>query len=119
MAKRATARDVADRAGVSRTTVSFVLNNVPGMHISDETRRAVLLAAHELDYHPDATARRMVSGRTHMLGFVLNQSVDQALADQFVPQVLRGFAQAAADQGYKVLFEPIAPEASGGAYSHL
>jgi DNA-binding LacI/PurR family transcriptional regulator len=119
MAKRATAKEVAERAGVSRTTVSFVLNNVPGMRISDETRQTVLQAALALDYHPDATARRMVSGRTNMLGFVINQSVDQALADHFLPRVLTGFSQAAAGLGYKVLFEPIPPEAAPNAYSQL
>lgn len=119
MAKRATAKEVADRAGVSRTTVSFVLNNVAGMRISDETRQAVLQAALALDYHPDATARRMVSGRTKMLGFVLNQNLDQALADQFLPQVLTGFSQAAAAQGYKVLFETIPPETDDTAYAQL
>ena len=119
MAKRATAKEVADRAGVSRTTVSFVLNNVAGMRISDETRSAVKLAARELDYHPDATARRMVSGRTKMLGFVLNQNLDQALADQFLPQVLTGFSQAAAAQGYKVLFESISPDTVDVAYAQL
>ena len=119
MAKRATAREVADRAGVSRTTVSFVLNNVAGMRISEDTRQAVLQAALDLDYHPDATARRMVSGRTKMLGFVLNQNVDQALADQFLPQVLTGFSQAAAALGYKVLFEPIPPEGADSAYAQL
>jgi DNA-binding LacI/PurR family transcriptional regulator len=119
MAKRATAKEVADRAGVSRTTVSFVLNKVAGMRISDETRQAVLQAAQDLDYHPDATARRMVSGRTKMLGFVLNQNLDQALADQFLPQVLTGFSQAAAAQGYKVLFEPIPPESADTTYAQL
>jgi DNA-binding LacI/PurR family transcriptional regulator len=119
MSKRATAREVAERAGVSRTTVSFVLNNVVGMRISEETRQTVLQAALDLDYHPDANARRMGSGRTRMLGFVLNQNVDQALADQFLPQVLTGFSQAAAAWGYKVLFEPIPPEAAGTAYAQL
>ncbi len=119
MAKRVTAKEVAERAGVSRTTVSFVLNNVLGMRISDETRQTVLRAALELDYHPDATARRMVSGRTKMLGFVLNQDLDQALVDQFLPRVLTGFSQAAAARGYKVLFEPIPPEAAGSAYGQL
>lgn len=119
MAKRATAREVAERAGVSRTTVSFVLNKVPGMRISDETRQAVLQAALDLDYHPDATARRMVSGRTKMLGFVLNQDEDQALADHFLPRVLTGFSQAASALGYKVLFEAIPPEAASTAYSQL
>jgi DNA-binding LacI/PurR family transcriptional regulator len=119
MAERATAREVAKRAGVSRTTVSFVLNNVPGIRISDETRQAVLRAAHELGYFPDATARRMVTGRTHILGFVLRQSLVQAFSDLFVPAVLNGVSAAAAAQGYKVLFEPIAPDDRGGAFTRL
>ena len=49
MAKRATAKEVAERAGVSRTTVSFVLNKVPGIRIIDETRQAVLPGARDLD----------------------------------------------------------------------
>jgi LacI family transcriptional regulator len=119
MAKRATAREVAERAGVSRTTVSFVLNNVPGIRISEETRRLVQDAARELDYHPDATARRMVSGRTHVVGFVLRQRPDQAFADHFVPAVLNGFSQAAAAQDKKVLLETIAPGDDSGGYTHL
>jgi LacI family transcriptional regulator len=99
--------------------VSFVLNNVPGIRISEETRRLVLDAARELDYHPDATARRMVSGRTQIVGFVLRQSPDQAFADRFVPTVLDGFSQAAAAQNNKVLFETIAPGDASGGYTRL
>lgn len=80
------------------------------MRISEETRQRVLEAARELNYHPDATARRMVSGRTHIIGFVLRQSPDQAFADQFLPQVLSGLGQAAGSQGYHILFEPIPPD---------
>ncbi len=119
MTKRATARQVAELAGVSRTTVSFVLNNVQGMRISDETRQRVLEAARRLNYHPDATARRMVSGQTHMIGFVMRQTPDQAFADQFLPQVLHGLSQAASAQGYHTLFEPIPPDNTSGAYVRL
>jgi LacI family transcriptional regulator len=119
MAKRATAKEVADLAGVSRTTVSFVLNDVPGMRISDETRQRVFDAARQLDYHPDATARRMVTGRTEVIGFVLRQSPDQIFADQFLPQVLNGLSQAATSQGYHILIEPIPPENGSDAYTRL
>jgi LacI family transcriptional regulator len=119
MPKRATARDVAEKAGVSRTTVSFVLNDVAGIRISDDTRRAVLQAAADLGYHPDATARRMVSGRTRVLGFVLHQRPDQAYTDHFVPTVLNGFAQAASEQGYKVLFETIPPGEGAANFTGL
>ncbi len=119
MAKRVTAKEVAELAGVSRTTVSFILNNVPGMRISEETRQRVLEAAHQLNYHPDATARRMVSGQTRVLGFVLRQSPDQVFADNFVPQVLTGLSAAAAEQDYKVLFEPIPPGDQSHTYASL
>ena len=42
--KRATSKDVARLAGVSQTTVSFVMNNTPGVSLSDETRRRVIEA---------------------------------------------------------------------------
>ncbi len=119
MVKRATAQDVAVLAGVSRTTVSFVLNEVPGMRISDETRQRVQDAAQQLSYHPDATARRMVTGRTDVIGFVLRQSPDQVFADQFLPQVLNGLSHAATAQGYHVLIEAIPPEDESDAYVRL
>jgi DNA-binding LacI/PurR family transcriptional regulator len=119
MAKRATARDVAEIAGVSRTTVSFVLNEVSGMRISDVTRQRVLEAVQRLDYHPDATARRMVKGRTSIIGFVLRQSPDQVFADQFLPQVLNGLSHAATAQGYHVLIEAIPPEDTRDIYARL
>lgn len=119
MPKRATTKDVAEMAGVSRTTVSFVLNDVQGMRISQETRQRVLDAARQLNYHPDATARRMVSGQTNVIGFVLRQNPDQAFGDYFLPQVLRGVSQAALALGYHTLFEPVPPEDKSGVYMRL
>jgi len=114
MLKRSTAQDVANLAGVSRTTVSFVLNQVAGMRISDETRQRVFEAARQLNYHPDATARRMVRGRTSIIGFVVRQTPDQVFADWFLPRVLHGLSTAAAAQGYHVLIEPMPPDNQDG-----
>ncbi len=119
MSRRTTAREVAELAGVSRSTVSFVLNDVPGMRISEETRQRVLEAARTLDYHPDATARRMVTGRTQVIGFVLRQTTDQVYADHLLPRVLSGVSRAASALGYHVLLEPIAPDDHSGAYMRL
>lgn len=107
MRKRATARDVASLAGVSRTTVSFVLNDVPGMRISEETRQRVLEAAKQLDYHPDISAQRLVTGRTGIIAYVERQDPAQAFADAFLPQVLRGVHDAASASNYEVMFAPI------------
>lgn len=117
--QRITSKDVAKLAKVSPTTVSFVLNNVAGIRISQETRQRVKRAARRLNYHPDATARRMVTGKTHVLGFVLRQSADQSLADFFLPQVLGGLAHGAAEHGYHILFELVSPEDHTGAYTRL
>lgn len=62
--RRATSADVARLAGVSRTTVSFVLNDTPAQSISAETRRRVLDAARSLFYAPSAEARALSSGRS-------------------------------------------------------
>jgi len=104
--KRVTSQDVADYAGVSRTTVSLVLNNVKNAQISAETRRRVLRAARELDYHPDASARRLVRGRSQVIGFVERHSPYQNFADSFMAEVLRGLHDAARKHHYHVLFEP-------------
>ncbi|MFU8771217.1 MAG: LacI family DNA-binding transcriptional regulator, partial [Anaerolineales bacterium] len=59
--KRITSKDVAIYAGVSRTTVSLVLNNVPGVQIPSKTRLRVRQAAKELGYVPEAAARALAS----------------------------------------------------------
>ena len=61
---RVTSRDVAKRAGVSQTTVSFVLNDVAEAMFSEETRQRVLEAIEELGYVPDARAQAVRSGDT-------------------------------------------------------
>ncbi|MET7899377.1 LacI family DNA-binding transcriptional regulator [Streptomyces mirabilis] len=65
--KRSTSADVAQAAGVSRTTVSYVLNNRPGQAIPEETRRRVLDAAARLQYRPHASARALAAGRSDIV----------------------------------------------------
>ncbi|WP_042202249.1 LacI family DNA-binding transcriptional regulator [Paenibacillus camerounensis] len=65
--KRVTSHDVARLAGVSRSVVSAVLNDTPGIGVSAQTREAVLHAIAELNYHVDAQARSMKTGRSMTL----------------------------------------------------
>ncbi len=114
--KRVTSRDVARLAGVSRTTVSLVLNNVPNARISPETRRRVLEAARQLNYHPHAAARSLVSRRAMTLGLILCQTPEQVFADPFLPQVLLGINSVAQEHGYRILLETVAhPDDNGYA----
>src|SRR5205085_11627680 len=62
--RRATSADVARAAGVSRTTVSYVLNNTAHQKIPEDTRQRVLDAAARLAYAPSAAARALRTGRT-------------------------------------------------------
>lgn len=67
--------DVAELAGVSRTTVSFVLNGVENIAIPEETRQRVLDAAAELGFRPNAMARSLRGGRSNVLGLVTSDIV--------------------------------------------
>jgi LacI family transcriptional regulator len=100
---------VAARAGVSRTTVSFVLNGRTDVQIPPPTWRRVEEAARELDYHPHSPARQLAAGQSLTLGFVLRQSAEQVAADALLSETLWGLASAARSGGYRVLVEPLEP----------
>ncbi len=106
MARRqVTSKDVAERAGVSRTTVSFVLNNVPGVKITEETRRRVWEAARELDYYPTSAARSLATGRAGRIGIILAEGQDPLAADAFWPGLLQGVTAAARGNGYRIIVQ--------------
>ena len=96
--RRITSYDVARAAGVSQTTVSFVLNEVEGASISDETRQRVLEVAEELGYVPDAAAQALGRGRTHIIGVVAT-----TMADPFIGTIVQTIESAAHEQGYTVI----------------
>jgi DNA-binding LacI/PurR family transcriptional regulator len=80
-----TIRDVAEAAGVSLTTVSYVLSGRPGgnTRISQPTQDRVEAAAHELGYVPNRAARGMRRGRTDVVAVAitdLDDPWDRALA---------------------------------------
>ena len=106
--RRPTSADVASRAGVSRTTVSFVLNERDAS-IPEATRQRVLDAARELGYHPDHFARGLAGGRTQTLALVLRQTAGQVASDALLADTLRGLAAAARVDNYRILVEPLTP----------
>jgi LacI family transcriptional regulator len=74
----ATLTDVARKAGVSRTAVSFVLNEngQRNRHVSEEARAKVLQAVQELQFHPDALARALIKGHSQELAWILATPLD-------------------------------------------
>ncbi len=61
---RVTLREVADKAGVTPSIVSRVLNGKPEVRVAEETRARILEAARELDYRPDPYAQALQSGES-------------------------------------------------------
>jgi DNA-binding LacI/PurR family transcriptional regulator len=79
--RRLTSFDVARASGVSRATVSYVLNNDPRQTIPPETRERVLRAARKLGYRPFAPARALRAGYSRLiLGVLQFEQVDPGLA---------------------------------------
>lgn len=70
---RVTAKDVAEYAGVSRTTVSYVLNNKTGgaVRISESTRRKVLDAIQALGFRPSAAAISLRTRKSNLISIMV------------------------------------------------
>jgi DNA-binding LacI/PurR family transcriptional regulator len=116
--KRVTSQDVAERAGVSRTTVSFVLNEVEA-NISPETRQRVLLAAEDLGYVPNAAARALARRKTHTIALVLIREASYIASDAFLPGVMHGLISALRPAGFRLLLEPVATTDEPDIYLNL
>jgi len=111
--KRATSQDVAKLAGVSRSVVSAVLNGTPGIGVSEQTRESVLAAIRDLDYHVDARARGMKTGRSMTLA---------AFGDTSHPlfmRLLEGMQRVSEAEGYHLLLGSPGRGKAGGARSEL
>ena len=117
--KRVTSQDVANLAGVSRTTVSFVLNDVKGFNISPETRQKVRAAAESLNYIPDATAQALASRRAKAIGLVMTRSPHHIATDAFLPQIIGGLMEVIKDNKLRLLIEYVEVEHQDRAYLEL
>jgi LacI family transcriptional regulator len=96
--KRPTMGDVARLSGVSQTTVSFVINDVPNANISKETRAAVLKAVKQLGYTPNAMAISLRKSQSRVIGLV----TDEIATTPFAGQIIDG-AQDAARENNRLL----------------
>jgi LacI family transcriptional regulator len=99
-----TSNQVAQRAGVSRATVSFVLNEVPNKGISEKTRQKVLVAARELGYQPNIAARSLAGGSTGTVAVMIPRS-DHLQFDAYLPRLLSTVNDCCHAHGYRVLLE--------------
>lgn len=92
----ATIKDVAERAGVTVTTVSRVLNNRG--YISQATRKKVQSAMQELQYQPNEIARSLMRKKSMMVGLIV-----PTVAHPFFGELAHGLETYASARGYKIL----------------
>lgn len=107
---RATMGDVAERAGVSRTAVSFVLNGRSDISLSAETRRRVLDAAAALGYRPNAGARALAARRSDWYGIVT-----EIVTAPFAVDIIKGAQDQAWSEGKMLLISSTESEGENEA----
>jgi len=89
-------KDVARAAGVSTATVSHVINN--SRYVSDEVRARVQQAIESCRYYPNAHARSLASGRSHIFGLLVSD-----ISNPFFPELVKSIEEAAFERGYDVV----------------
>ena len=93
--KRVTINDVAKQAGVSKSTVSHVINNT--RFVENETRQKVLHAIEALGYRPSSVARSLVSRKTRTAAILVSD-----VGNPFYSEVIHGVEEVALANGYDI-----------------
>ena len=104
-----TLEDVAARAGVSRATVSRVVNGSP--RVSDAARRAVEAAVAEMGYAPNRAARSLAGRRSESVALVVSEPSVRLFADPFFAGTTLGVTGELADTRYQLVLLMLASDA--------
>jgi LacI family transcriptional regulator len=96
--QKLTIRQIAKLAGVSRSTVSRVINDHP--NVSPETREQVLQVVAETGFHPDPIARSLSSRRAGIIGLVIPLAIQSLFEDPFFPRLMQGISQGCNSHDY-------------------
>jgi LacI family transcriptional regulator len=107
-----TLEEIASLAGVSRSTVSRVVNDQP--NVREQVRERVWQVINDTGYYPHAAARSLVTRRTHIVGVIIPEAVTTLFTDPFFPHLLCGITQTCNAQRYHLLLSlfnhPAGPE---------
>jgi len=115
MTKRINSKDVAREAGVSATTVSYVLNNNKAVTISQETRDRVLAAVQKLGYVPNQAAKTLGSAKSsinksNLIGIVIPQTEtgkELMFANPFYGDFISAVEYVARSEGFHLLISGV------------
>jgi len=107
-----TLEEIAQIAGVSRSTVSRVVNDKP--NVRQQVRERVWQVIHETGYQPHAAARSLVTRRTRIVGILIPEAVTTLFTDPFFIHLLCGITQACNSRRYHLMLslfnDPAGPE---------
>lgn len=92
-----TLESIAELAGVSRSTVSRVVNNQAG--VSPTVRDRVLAVIEHTGYQPNAVARSLATQRTGLIGLVIPRQAQTLFVDPYFPHLIQGISAASNQQG--------------------
>jgi LacI family transcriptional regulator len=87
-----TLEEIAKRAGVSRSTVSRVINEHP--NVRDEVRSRILEIIEKTGYQPNLAARSLASRRSKIIGLVIPRQIQTIFTDPYFPRLTLGITQA-------------------------
>jgi LacI family transcriptional regulator len=96
-----TLEDIARLSGVSRSTVSRVING--DVNVKEETRRSVQQVIQSYNFQPNLAARGLASGRTKVIGVVIPAEVSVIFTDPYFPILLQGVSRLCNDREYSVM----------------
>ncbi|MCY6958646.1 LacI family DNA-binding transcriptional regulator [Clostridium brassicae] len=96
-----TIKQIAEKAGVSPSTVSRVISN--DSRISEATKNKIKKIMSEMNYHPNAIARSLVSKTTKTIGIIMPYSADQAFLNPFFIEAIRGISKYTYNEDYCIL----------------
>jgi LacI family transcriptional regulator len=103
-----TLEEIAKLSGVSRSTVSRVINDDP--HVSEGTRARVLSIVRKLNYQPNVAARSLATGRTSVLGLVIPTGVSNLFSDPYFSLLIQGVSSACNANDHSVMLWLAEPE---------
>ena len=90
--------DIAKMVGVSRATISRVINDHP--NVSEAMRQRVQKVIDETKFQPNLAARSLASRQMNILGLVIPRSVHGLFTDPYFPRLVEGISQTCNQHGY-------------------
>ena len=110
-------KELAQKLGLSPTTVSRALNGYP--EVNDATRDRVMAAAKRHNYHPNSRAIRLATGRAMAVGHIFPVATKNEIMNPIFADFIAGAGEIYAQNGYDMLLSVVADEAEERAYRDL